>query len=673
MTGGAALVRAAAPWVLALVVCAVALGLRASCSPAPLERLSPSAFAAGDPSGSRAYTGSLHLPRGGPYILGLQAPGHAVLQVGATRVMANRNVATTRVLLDAGVAPLRVAGPPGTRLVWHPPGRRGDLEYVPASSLSPEPPERARFDAPGTARADAAAAWAVVLALLGALLYTLRTRIARIPGSVLLGAGAVFALALLVRVVDLGAAGQTWDEDVYWSSGRNYIQNLVRGDVSDAAWVWNYEHPPVSKYLAGLGGLWQDGYGGARAVSALVMALACATLVAIGARLDRTATGVAAGVVAALTPHLVAHGQIVGHEAPTALVWAVAWWVSLRVWDGNAASFRAVLPRLAVCGVVLGVAIMVRYVNVLLAPAMGLTIVLRAPAAVRLKAVAWGLVVIPLVAVVTAFVLWPRLWSSPLTHLDSSWAKLKGTHSGEPFLGTITKTPPRHYFLVYLGATAPLGLLVASLGGVAAWVRARERRVALVIALLWFAAPLGVMFSPVRQDGIRYVIPCLLALALLAGAGAVALGERVRRIRLGVPIAVLALYLAVTCWRIHPYYLDYYGEHVGGPAAVARAKRFEVGWWGEGLEAAIAYVNRHAAPGDRVHRECVEPGHLTWFRGDLWETVRDPRQARWIVHYHPSWSGCPIPPEATRVYTVSAQGAPLAHVYKVGSGQGEQP
>lgn len=662
----AALARAVVPWAVALVVIVVALGLRASCSPLPLERLAPSPFAAGDPSGSRAYAGSLHLPRGGPYQFYVDAPGLAVLQVGATRVTPNPKRTPARVLLQAGVAPIRVAGPPGTRILWHPPGRRGDLEFIPASSLSPSAPERAGFEAPGTARADAAAAWAVVLAIAGAILFTLRARIAAVPGAILLGTGAVFALALVVRLVDLGGAGQTWDEDTYWSSGRDYIQNLVRGDLSDGAWVWNYEHPPVSKYLAGLGGLWQDGFGAARAVSALVMAFACATLVAIGARLDRPATGVAAGVIAALTPHLIAHGQIVGHEAPTALVWALAWWTSLRVWDDNASTFRAVAPRLVVCGVVLGVAIMVRYVNVLLAPAMGITILVRAPAPARWKAIGWGLAVMPIVAVITAIVLWPRLWSSPLVHLESSWDKLKGTHSGEPFLGTITKTPPRWYFLVYLGATAPIGIIAAALGGMVAWARTSERRVALVVALVWLVAPLGVMFSPVRQDGIRYVIPCLLVLALLAGAGCTALGKHVRRIRIGVPAAVLALYLAITCWRIHPYYLDYYGEHVGGPAAVARSKRFEVGWWGEGLEEAITYVNAHAAPGDRVHRECVEPTHLTWFRGDLWETVRDPTQARWIVHYHPSWSGCPIPPNATRVHTVSAQGAPLAYVYRVG-------
>jgi hypothetical protein len=127
---------------------------------------------------------------------------------------------------------------------------------------------------------------------------------------------------------------------------------------------------------------------------------------------------------------------------------------------------------------------------------------------------------------------------------------------------------------------------------------------------------------------------------------------------------MLVAYLGIVAARVHPYYLDYYGEHVGGTVGVANARRFEVAWWGEGVGAAVGYVNRHAAPGDRVHRSCVEPSHLTWFRGDLWEPVSDPHQARWIVHYQPSWRPCPLPPSAVRVFTVTAAGAPLAYVYR---------
>ncbi|HVV85113.1 MAG TPA: glycosyltransferase family 39 protein, partial [Kofleriaceae bacterium] len=584
---------------------------------------------------------------------------------------------------------VRFVAPAGARLLWLPPGRRGEPEYVPAAALSSQPAAEARFDHPDRSLPDAAAALAIVVIVAALALWLARARLRALPRAVALGMLAVLALALVVRLDSLGGEGQTWDEDTYWSAGRNDVDNLVGGDLHQDAWIWNYQHPPVTKYLAGVGAWWSGGYRPARAVSAIVMSLACVLLVPIGARLHRPSTGIAAGLVAALTPHLVAHGQIVGHEAPTALAWALAWWTSLRVWDGigekrapgtatatgaedqERTVLRTLIARMAIVGAVLGAGIMVRFVNVLAAPAIGATILLGAPRTRRAQAIAVGLAVIPIAAALTSIVLWPRLWWDPIGHLQAAWAKLKQPHSAEPFLGTITNEPPGWYFVVYLFATAPLGLLVAAVAGKLSWLRDRARWPALLIAAAWAIAPLGVAFSPVRQDGVRYVIPTLLVLALLAGAGVVALGELVGRrwprppsLR-AVPAALLVAYLAIVCVRIRPYYLDYYGEQVGGTAGVARARRFEVAWWGEGLAAAIDYVNAHAAPGDRVHRSCVEPIHLTWFRGDLWEPVADPRAARWIVHYQPSWRPCPIPPNAVRVFSARAGGARLVDVYRV--------
>ncbi|HWM84347.1 MAG TPA: hypothetical protein VNO33_00890, partial [Kofleriaceae bacterium] len=222
---------------------------------------------------------------------------------------------------------------------------------------------------------------------------------------------------------------------------------------------------------------------------------------------------------------------------------------------------------------------------------------------------------------------------------------------------------------LYLLATAPLGLLA----GAALWLAraaVRRERGSLVTAL-WLCAPLLVMLSPVRQDGVRYIVPSLVALSLAGAAGIDWLVSWAGR-RAGhepkvhaLASAALVAYMGVTCWRIHPYYLDYYGEQVGGPAAVAERRSFEVAWWGEGLADAVDYINRHAAPASRVHRGCVRPSHLTWLRGDLWQReARRPADADWILVYEPSWRRCELPPDASLAHEVSAQGAPLARVYR---------
>src|SRR5262249_43491406 len=162
----------------------------------------------------------------------------------------------------------------------------------------------------------------------------------------------------------------TWDEGVNWTAGRNYVTNILSLDFTEPSWTWNYEHPPVMKYLAGIGAQFADGFGPARALSALWTALGCALLVPLGPPLYRFRAVARAGVTAALLPPIVAHGQIVGHEAPTVLWWALGIALALGAHDYLPADDRRALRtlrfRLAWIGVVVGVAIASRFVNGLL-------------------------------------------------------------------------------------------------------------------------------------------------------------------------------------------------------------------------------------------------------------------------------------------------------------------
>lgn len=666
---------------LTVVAIAALLAVRHAVSEDPLARLART-----EQDGRAVYEGSWHFPRGGPYILGYEAPGPARLAIDGRQVASGAGQQSSRRVYEPGVYRVRFEAPAEargiTRLLWHPPGRRGPLEYVPASSLAP--PGEAVFGRwAGAAPVDGLVSSLMALCLVALCLYLARGVIARADRRVLAWAALVALVALSVRLWDLDGAGQTWDEDVNWSAGRNYVTNWLALDFQPASWVWNYEHPPVMKYIAGVGAQWADGYDPARALSALLMAVGCALLVPIGRRLYSLRAGALAALIAALSPHLIAHGKIVGHEAPTVLWWTLAIWLALRAHDPfgplagqpHGRPARDPLPaRLIVLGLVVGLAVYSRFVNALLGPLVGLILLIMAPPGQRRRTLGLGLAIVVPVAALVGLAIWPRLWDAPIAHLQESWAKLRVPHSDEPFLGAITNQPSRAYFAIYVLATAPLGLLC----GCAAWLvralRGRERR-STAILLLWLCVPMAVALSPVRQDGVRYVMPCLLALALAAAAGidflATWLGARLGSLGQGRVFAglaaILIAYLGVTAARIHPYYLDYYGEHVGGPAGVARRKLFEVAWWGEGIADAVDHVNRHAARGARVHKRCVEPSHLTWLRADLWQReAQDPARADWILVYQPAWKPCPVPAGASLVHEVRAQGAPLVHVYRVG-------
>lgn len=654
---------------IAAALIAGLLALRGGLADRPLDRLRA------EPAGERIrHHGSLFVARGGPVILGVEASGEAELVLDGAPLARGRGLVFERRVLAAGAHAIALTAAPGARLLWEPVGRRGPAEYVPASSLSPDPPDAARFDAPGTARLDGAIALAALAVILGLCAFLARDWLRAIDRPTVRWAAVVFAVAAVVRLADLGGAGQTWDEDTNWSAGRNYVTNLLSLDVALPSWRFNLEHPPVTKYLAGVGAQLADGYGPARVTSAVLVALACALLVPIGRRLHGLRAGAIAGVVAALAPHLIAHGKVVGHEAPTALWWALAVLLCLSAYDRVEPTAARLAPRFGAIGAVLGLAISTRFVNALLAPLIGALLVLHAPPVARRRVVGLGLLVIPTVALILSIAIWPRLWSAPVAHLTEAWQILKKPHGAEPFLGELTRQPGLGYFPLYLVATAPLGALLAALAGLSI---DPARRRATATLLLWLAAPLAVSLSPVRQDGVRYIIPSLLALAALAGVGldrALAalerMADRASSLGLGRRVALTALaaalaYLGASAARVHPYYLDYYGEHVGGPRAVAERKLLETAWWGEGLADALAYLAREAPPGARVHKACVEPSHLAWLRPDLWAgETRRASEADFILVYAPLTHRCPLPPDAELVHEVAVDGAPLARVYR---------
>ncbi|MBI4317438.1 MAG: glycosyltransferase family 39 protein [Chloroflexi bacterium] len=618
-------------WLFFIMLAVALLAVRRAWVPDPLEALSLTA---------QGFSGSWWFPRGGPYILGYESSAPAKLFIDGENIVSGSGQKSARRIYEAGPHAVLFTGSPGSQLLWHPPGRRGALEYVPPSSLSPSPPDSARFtNAVGASRVDAPLA---ALLVLGAAITFLHGARLRAPRRTLFTFGLIFALALAARLLALSQAGQTWDEDEYWSAGRNYITNLLSLDFSANAWRWNFEHPPVTKYIAGLGALWSDGYGPARLLFALMGSATCVLACALGTRLFSSRVGLLAGVIVALFPRLVAHDVIIGHETPSVFFWALAMWLAV--------SDRGFSRRLILIGIVVGLAVATRFANVLLAPLVVATLFI-----VYRRALRPTVLLVPLCAFATFVAVWPLMWSEPVRHLSAAWKILGRQHLPEYYLGELIRLPPWHYFPVYVLATLPVGVLGALL--LAAWRGVTKREQSFVILMLFVLTPLGIALSPVRQDGVRYVLPVFVPLAILAAAGVENLTARMK-----LATVLVGMYLVITLMRIHPYYLDYYGEQVGGADTVARHEWFEIGWWGEGIGNAVDYVNRHAARNARVLR-AVSPTHLNWLRADLWSDG----PPDWIITNAQGQivKKITLPQNTELVHQEQAQGAPLVTVYRV--------
>ena len=589
--------------------------------------------------GPLEWTGTWFLPRGGPYIFALDAiDGQAQLDIDGQLVVSAMRQAQPlkqRRVLAAGAHAVHVtfAGKGAMRLYWLPPGRRGDPEYVPPEALRPRPPAQAGPMPSDLAyRADAAALSATMVILAALVMLLLRVR--RADGVAL----ALFAAAAAIRLWHLNAFGQTWDEDVYWSSGRNYLENLVHLDFRARMWNWNFEHPPIAKYIVGLGALWHDGYGPARFLVALTGAGTCVLAYFIGKELYSRRVGVGAALLLAFLPPAIAHSQISGLEMPSTFFSALAMWFLVR-------------KRYVAMGVAGGLATACRFIAGLVFVAIAIALLIDRPKTRRDWALACAS---PLVGLVTMIMLWPRLWiEGPIAGLRRSLARLNVQHTPEWFFGASILTPvPKSYFFAYFAACATPAILI---GLALVWLARPRRSTALCAAFL--LAPFLLMFSPVIQGGIRYLVPALPAAALLAAAGIDAAAKRLS------PHAFAAAAVAslVSCVLIAPYYLDYYNFVFGGPRAAFANKRFLFGWWGEGIAPAVQWTNQHAPPGAAVWYD-LWPNHIVWLRDDF-RIVRSPAEADYVLVNHFQFEH---PPQGFReVFRVEVtKGAPLSAVYQ---------
>jgi hypothetical protein len=171
------------------------------------------------------------------------------------------------------------------------------------------------------------------------------------------------------------------------------------------------------------------------------------------------------------------------------------------------------------------------------------------------------------------------------------------------------------------------------------------------------------------RDGVRYLYPALFPTCLLAAAGvdaiAATLGKILRRPAvmapaMGVLGTALGLYVLHASLNLHPYYIDYYNELVGGPQQVEKHRWFEIGWWGEGLDRAADFISRNAPHGARV-KVFAHPAHVIQLRDDL-EIVRD-INADYVIFNKLFNDSIKLPRHRT-AYVVRAAGAPLVWVYQ---------
>lgn len=416
----------------------------------------------------------------------------------------------------------------------------------------------------------------------------------------------IFLIALAIRLWGINAQGQTWDELAYYDGGKSYITNLYRLDFNSSNWRVNFEHPPVAKWIYGIAGIptyksaiFSDKFTPGRITSALMGALTILIVYFFVLELFKSKkTAIIAALILTFLPQFIAHNKVLGLETPSALFYTVAVYLFYLGLTKKPLNFIW-------AGIFSGLAVGTRFNN-------GHIFLLMVLASLVFYFIPWNnfkkpkfsyyILLIPVITVFLIWLLWPWLWGDTINHLEQNRAFLNmqlesqaSGNAGDWFLGSKV-IPPWYYFIYYFIATTPVLLLISLIIFLVQTIKTNN--FAKVYLWLWFLTPFAMSLIGFKQDGIRYIFPVLVPLAIMCAYALVKLSKK--PLCSFIFSTIIITYLIISCFLIHPHYLDYYSETVGGVKQVYAKKMFEVGWWGEGLDGGYDYIKQIYRSGKRI-------------------------------------------------------------------------
>ena len=449
--------------------------------------------------------------------------------------------------------------------------------------------------------------------------------VARILLAVCLG---VFALR---SWSSLRQESATWDETHYLGLGR-YLAETARWDVPGSIL-----HPPLSYYLHSLPllsvetaeGPWQgdprratdpDYLGAADiargvallsstanhddrllAASRLMMVLTALLLgvcvYAWSAALYGPWSAVAAAVLVTCCPNILAHARLITPDIAVTTFGFISCYFLWRF-------LREERRRHAVgAGLGLGLTLLSKFSGALLVP-----IVLGLMGLWWVRSRRLDLAGCLLVFVLGLAVLWLGYGLDLEPYLEGiAYQRAHAVAGHDVFLlGEYSKAGWWYYFLVSLLIKTPIGALALIAVGLAVFVAGLRKREGLDEAFLLVPAVVVVGFFSFQHQsiGLRYVLPALPFLFVLASR-AVRVAAARGRWAVGL-VALLLAWHAGASWSIHPHYLAYFNELVGGSRNGYRCLVDSNLDWGQDLKGLKRYMDAHG----------ITKVHLSYFGSD---------------------------------------------------------
>jgi len=488
----------------------------------------------------------------------------------------------------------------------------------------------------------------------------------------------IFLFSISLRLWNFNQMGKTWDEDAYVEWGYNFVNLAIKGDFKNPYWYRVSASPPLSSYLFGIPArfdvskfdakgkpIFNYDYTHVRLISVLFSSFTAVLVVLFGWKYISFFTGVLAGTVLAMLPLFMGYSQLATLES-----------LIIFFFTATIFSFFNFLTdfskkNILLTGLLLGLALEVKYTNFILVPLIILIYLIRFFNSNRENRLAHikSLFLIFIIGLITFFVLWPMPWFH-LREVIRFNADLRNSPYPIPevFFGRLMYVPKLYYFIYFL-ITTPFLILLFFLIGLKKISDGKQW--ILYSIVIWFLFPFVQSMYNFRQHGIRYIIEIYSPLALIAAIGFDYIVSKITKKTLFKTILFIPIiiYLLVILIKITPYYLEYFNVVVGGTKNVYEKKLFQMGWWGQGIREAAIYLINNAPKGSRIGI-AISPINslppLTNFKVSKYENEQ--RYDYVMVNYfhvlREGFVDSSIKLDYEEVYNVETDGAHLVTVYK---------
>jgi|688.fasta_scaffold13346_11 4-amino-4-deoxy-L-arabinose transferase-like glycosyltransferase len=494
----------------------------------------------------------------------------------------------------------------------------------------------------------------------------------------------VISILTIIRLIGFEKEGVTYDEPVYVQAGRDYIKALSRLDFSQEAWSFNKEHPPVTKYVYGIAEVvhigvqkisnWGDDvsdiYTFARLMSVL-LGLGTLIYVFFLARFYLNFwLSVLAVIVVGLNPLFIAHTRLVGHES-VSLFFVTGMWYWYLLYQKTKSRKHFVIMNLHAI-----LAFSTRFNNFLVMFPIWIWETISWWKNLSQKPnwkakIPWVLIWLPISLWIGLFIIFPYWWTNPIESIQSTFNHWGGDPK-ELFFGSVITTPWTYYIIYFMYQTPILILFLGLLQVLKIIINPSQYKAKNIFLIAIFLIWLLWSFSPIKQGGMRYILPLYIPFSILAVMSIQQIFSKSKKLLIGFIILII-IYLGIQIKSTYPFYLDYYNEITGGASQVSQKNVLPVGFWGQGTLDVISSLDEWVKPGESVgFYILLMPEHkLTSFLPEgvtgIYKINKEALfQADWILEqsfFTDNYD--PIPDYYTLVNTFyGANNAPLFYLYK---------